>query len=224
MTQSLDHLTILPSCPDDIEILLLEPDFIVLNKPAGLLSVPGRHPANRDCAITRLQQSFAEASVVHRLDFDTSGIMVFARNRAAHAAIARQFQERETFKIYTALVAGVLSPAEGRVDLPIAPDPEARPKCKVCLQTGKPSLTHYRALAYDAAGNATRVWLKPETGRSHQLRLHMSALGHPILGCDFYGSDSSRQAADRLLLHATTLGFTRPDNGLWLQMDSPCPF
>lgn len=220
----ISELAVLPSCSEVLQILAVDPAFVIVNKPAGLLSVPGRHPQNRDCAITRLQQDFPEATVVHRLDFDTSGVMVFARHKAAHRAIARQFQQRETLKVYTALVDGRLQAEEGVVDLPIAPDQENRPKYKICHATGKPSLTRYQTIGYKASLEASRVLLYPQTGRSHQLRLHMQALGHPLLGDLFYAPEAVYRRSERLLLHATRLGFVHPSTGKPLEFTADCPF
>ncbi|MBU2887166.1 RluA family pseudouridine synthase [Gilvimarinus agarilyticus] len=204
-----DQLTVLPKCHDPVRILRRDKDFLLIEKPAGLLSVPGRNPANHDCVASRLQLEYPTVSIVHRLDFDTSGIMVVALNKPAHAKIARQFQERQTFKLYYAVVAGGPPEQSGVINLPIAPDAENRPKCKIDPE-GKPSVTHYKVLAFDEALNRSLVALEPKTGRSHQLRLHMAHLGCPILGCEFYAPEATRALADRLLLHASELRFTHP--------------
>lgn len=224
MPNSISDLAVLPSSEAPLEILSVDPAFVIVAKPSGLLSVPGRHPQNRDCAITRLQQQFPEATVVHRLDYDTSGIMVFARHRQSHRALAAQFQQRQVIKEYTALVSGQPNPAEGLIDLPIAPDRERRPRCKICHREGKPSQTRYQCVDYDTEGDVTRVLLYPETGRSHQLRLHMQAIGHPMLGCDFYAPAAVRAQASRLMLHATRLGFAHPEAGEKLEFFCESPF
>ncbi|UTF60734.1 pseudouridine synthase [Gilvimarinus sp. DA14] len=219
-----NELAILPPCSEEIGILRQESDFLLISKPAGLLSVPGRHPDNHDCVHTRLLKLHPGCSIVHRLDFDTSGIMVVALNKAAHGYIARQFQERETYKLYTAVVAGRLAEPEGEVDLPISADKQNRPKYKIDADTGKPSVTRYRAQAFDASSNSSRVLLEPLTGRSHQLRLHMAALGHPILGCGFYAEPAIAALSPRLLLHATRLRFKAPGSGEVIEGECACPF
>lgn len=210
MQDDLDQLFILPPCTDEIAILREEPDFLLINKPARLLSVPGRHPQNRDSVISRLEVDYPGVSIVHRLDFDTSGVMVIPRNKQALSHISKQFQARTVSKHYTAVVAGLIEQDEGVIDLPIAQG--EGPKYKICQATGKPSVTEYRVLERDPGGNTTRVILHPITGRSHQLRLHLQAIGHPILGCEFYAGDFAK-AANRLLLHATDLSFIHPTTG-----------
>lgn len=206
-----DQLFVLPVCDEPVQLLLQDDDFLLVNKPARLLSVPGRHPQNRDSVIARMQQQFPSASIVHRLDFDTSGIMVLPLNKAALSHISKQFQARTLSKHYVAVVAGLVAQNEGVIDLPIA-QAEA-PKYKICRQTGKASRTEYRVLSRDIKAQTTRLLLHPITGRSHQLRLHLQALGHPILGCEFYGGEYAK-AAPRLLLHACGLHFTHPRTGL----------
>lgn len=210
MQADIDQLFILPPCNGEIEILREERDFLLINKPTRLLSVPGRHPQNRDSVISRLLPDYPGAAIVHRLDFDTSGVMVVPLNKPALSHISKQFQARTVSKHYTAVVAGLVLQDKGVIDLPIASD--EGPKYKICPETGKSSVTEYKVIERDEAANTTRVFLHPITGRSHQLRLHLQALGHPILGCEFYGGDYAR-AADRLLLHATDLRFVHPVSG-----------
>jgi tRNA pseudouridine32 synthase/23S rRNA pseudouridine746 synthase len=210
MHADIDQLFILPPCAGEVEIIQDEQDFLLINKPTRLLSVPGRHPQNRDSVISRLLPDYPGAAIVHRLDFDTSGVMVIPLNKPALSHISKQFQARRVSKHYTAVVAGLIAQDEGVIDLPIAAG--EGPKYKVCLQTGKPSVTEYNVLERDEAVGTTRVLLHPITGRSHQLRLHMQAIGHPILGCEFYGGEFAA-AADRLLLHATDLRFVHPVSG-----------
>lgn len=205
-----DDLLVLPTCEEEIEILHSDPHFLVINKPTRLLSVPGRHPQNRDSVLVRLQALYPTAGIVHRLDFDTSGLMVIPLGVAALSAISKQFQARTTEKTYTAVVAGLLESTEGVIDLPIAPDADNRPKYKICKIEGKPSITEFSVVSRNIEQNTTRVKLHPLTGRSHQLRLHMQAVGHPILGCEFYGNEQALQLSSRLLLHATELGFDHP--------------
>lgn len=213
MADARDDLYILPLCAAEVTLLHEAADFLLIDKPARLLSVPGRHPLNRDSVIARLQQDLPAAAIVHRLDFDTSGVMVIPLNKRALSCISRQFQQRSVHKTYTAVVQGLLKDDEGQIDLPIAPDAEQRPKYKICAATGKASLTEYRVIARDLKAGTTRVALHPVTGRSHQLRLHLHAIGHPILGCSFYYLGESASRAERLLLHATELQFDHPVSG-----------
>jgi tRNA pseudouridine32 synthase/23S rRNA pseudouridine746 synthase len=192
-----------------LELIHTDEALLVVNKPAGLLAVPGRGADKQDCLSARLQQQFPDALVVHRLDMATSGLMVFARGEAMQRRLSQMFREREVDKRYVAVVAGKLDPATDEVDLPIAADWPSRPLRKVDMETGKPSLTRYRLLAFDATSNTSRVELEPVTGRTHQLRVHMAAIGHPILGDALYGDAAS---APRLLLHASTLRFAHPSN------------
>jgi len=206
---------LVPHSNEDIAILYEDSDLLLVRKPTLLLSIPGRHPLNKDCLVTRLQQRYPTASIVHRLDLDTSGIMVIPLNKAAHAHISRQFQQREVHKSYHALVYGVVEMDAGEVDLPIVCDWERRPLQKICYEHGRSALTRFEVL--ERLGDRTRVLLKPVTGRSHQLRIHMRELGHPILGCDMYAHDTALAMADRLMLHATTLEFTHPTSGEWMR-------
>ncbi|WP_062064110.1 RluA family pseudouridine synthase [Cellvibrio sp. OA-2007] len=210
MQADIDQLFILPPCDGQLEILQRDTDFLLINKPTRLLSVPGRHPQNRDSVISRLLPDYPSAAIVHRLDFDTSGVMVIPLNKPALSHISKQFQARTVSKHYTAVVAGLMAHDEGVIDLAIAAD--EGPKYKICSATGKPSITEYTVISRDKQAQTTRVLLHPITGRSHQLRLHLQAIGHPILGCEFYGGDYAK-AADRLLLHATDLRFVHPVTG-----------
>jgi tRNA pseudouridine32 synthase/23S rRNA pseudouridine746 synthase len=221
MQADIDQLFVLPPCDGEIAILREARDFLLINKPTRLLSVPGRHPQNRDSVISRLQTAYPDAAIVHRLDFDTSGVMVIPLNKPALSHISKQFQARTVSKHYTAIVAGLMERDTGVIDLPIAAD--EGPKYKICAQTGKPSITEYRVLARDAVTGTTRVLLHPITGRSHQLRLHLQAIGHPILGCEFYGGEFA-QAAERLLLHATDLQFIHPHTGQQVFVESQPDF
>lgn len=213
MTDALDDLYILPPCAAEITLLHETEDYLLIDKPPELLTVPGRHPLNRDSVIARLQRDFPSAAIVHRLDFDTSGVMVIPLNKQALSHISRQFQQRSVHKTYIAVVQGLVKDDAGQIDLPIAPDTEHRPKYKICAAAGKASLTEYRVIARDLEKGLSRVALHPITGRSHQLRVHLHALGHPILGCSFYYSGDSAARAGRLLLHATELQFDHPVSG-----------
>lgn len=202
---------IVPHSQEPIRILYEDEHLLLVRKPDLLLSVPGRHPLNKDCLITRLQKDYPSASMVHRLDLDTSGIMVIPLSKAVHSHISRQFQERRVDKTYTAVLWGEVANDTGEIDLPIACDWANRPRQKICHDKGKAALTRYRVV--ERQGDRTRVILTPVTGRSHQLRIHSRELGHPILGCDMYAHPEALAMAPRLLLHATTLAFEHPITG-----------
>lgn len=219
-----ESLAILPSCQDEIEILHQDASFLIINKPAGLLSVPGRNPANYDSVQTRLAEIYPSSSIVHRLDFDTSGIMVIPLNKLALSEISKQFQSRVVRKTYTAVVSGIVQPDTGEIDLPIAADADNRPKYKICKLSGKKSLTEFNVIERSIAENVTRLYLHPVTGRSHQLRLHLQAIGHPILGDVFYGGQESQSKSSRLLLHATEIQFHHPETQHIVCFNSPVPF
>jgi tRNA pseudouridine32 synthase/23S rRNA pseudouridine746 synthase len=213
---------LVPHSNEEIVILYEDNDLLLVRKPTLLLSIPGRHPLNKDCLVTRLQQRYPTASIVHRLDLDTSGIMVIPLNKPAHAHISRQFQERRVDKTYHAIVFGTVAPDSGEVDLPITCDWDRRPLQKICHERGRSALTRFEVL--ERATDRTRLLLKPVTGRSHQLRIHMRELGHPILGCDMYAHESALTMADRLMLHASTLEFTHPVTGQRLRGSCPPDF
>ncbi len=204
-------------------ILYQDEHIMVVNKPSGLLSVPGRLEEHKDSVMTRIQRDFPQAESVHRLDMATSGVIVVALNKAAERELKRQFREREPKKQYVARVWGHPQPAEGLVDLPLICDWPNRPKQKVCYETGKAAQTEYEVLEY-AEDNTARVRLKPITGRSHQLRVHMLALGHPILGDRFYATPEALAMAPRLLLHAETLTITHPAYGNAMTFRAPIDF
>ncbi|GGW62227.1 RluA family pseudouridine synthase [Alishewanella tabrizica] len=208
MSVALDELAILPASQQAYKIYYEDDVLLVVEKPYQLLTVPGRHPANRDCLISRVQRTFPSAQVVHRLDYDTSGLVVLPLNKPALSALSKQFQARTIEKEYLAIVHGEL-PLAGEINLPIAADETNRPLYKVCQQTGKPSLTVYQRLNYDPATHTSRVLLQPVTGRSHQLRLHLAALGHPIVGDVFYGN-TAISVGSRLMLHAWQISLQHP--------------
>ena len=197
---------------------------IVAVKPSGLLSVPGRGANGQDCLTLNVQAEFGDALVVHRLDMSTSGLMLFARGPAAQRALSAAFAAREVHKRYIAVVQGDVADAQGEIDLPLLADWPNRPKQKVDRETGKPSLTRWRVLACDAARNATRLELEPVTGRAHQLRVHLLAIGHPILGDALYAPPEVLAQADRLLLHASSLRFAHPHTGEPIALESAPPF
>lgn len=203
-----------------LAILYADDDIVVADKPAGLLSVPGRGPDRADCLITRLRAEFPSVLLVHRLDLDTSGVIVFALTSQAQAHLGRQFENRRTQKRYVALVSGHPAEDRGRVDLPLIVDWQNRPRQKVCHETGRPAQTDWRLLRHE--GENARMRLTPITGRSHQLRVHMLALGHPILGDPLYATS----AADwpRLMLHAEELRLTHPATGQKMTFRAPVPF
>ena len=197
--------------PPDHGITLLFEDehLLVVNKPAGLLSVPGNSPQKKDCMESRLQANFLEALTVHRLDMSTSGILLFARNKTMHSAMSKLFAERKINKTYIAVVDGLVEQDKGEINAPLMVDWLNRPKQKVDAQ-GKPSCTYYEVISRDPNTNSTKVQLTPITGRSHQLRVHMMSIGHAILGDEFYAPDTAFHKADRLLLHAAELAFIHP--------------
>ncbi len=211
--------------PDDgLTVHYADADLLVVGKPSGLLSVPGRGPGMDDNLASRVQARFPGALTVHRLDMDTSGLLVMARNPEAHRALGRLFELRQVEKEYIAVVAGRMADSERSIDLPLIADWPNRPRQMVDFARGKPALTHLFVLSYDPASDTTRVRLMPETGRSHQLRVHLQAIGHPILGDDLYAPPAILAQAPRLLLHAAALGFQHPVRGEWLAVNSEPPF
>ena len=205
-----------------LDIIYQDDDIVVLNKSSGLLSVPGRLPEHQDCLENRVKRVLPTATVVHRLDMATSGIIVMALNKAAHVDISRQFEKRQTQKSYIARVYGKMQHEQGSVDLPLICDWPNRPKQKVDHEHGKQSLTHYRVISVD--NDSTLVELIPITGRSHQLRVHMLALDHPILGDRLYAHDKALQLRNRLQLHAQMLALTHPVNKEKLTFTATCSF
>lgn len=210
--------------PPDVPLSILHHDsaLLIVDKPSGLLSVPGKDPGKEDCLIDRLRRVFPEVLLVHRLDCDTSGVMVFALTKAAQGNLGQQFEKRQTKKIYVARLAGRLEPKEGTVDLPLCVDWPNRPRQHVNHEIGKPAITDYRVVRYD--GNTTRVRLMPQTGRSHQLRVHMLELGHPILGDQIYAEGADRDAHPRMMLHAESLRVRHPETGKSVTFSAPAPF
>jgi tRNA pseudouridine32 synthase / 23S rRNA pseudouridine746 synthase len=207
-----------------LTLLHADADVLAFDKPAGLLCVPGRGEDKQDCLSARAQLRWPDALVVHRLDMATSGIVVMARGASAQRALSIAFAQRQTEKTYVAVVHGLVAADEGQIDLPLAADWPNRPLQKVDLIGGKPSLTHYRVLQRDAVANTSRVELQPVTGRSHQLRVHLRALGHPILGDALYAPPEVQAAAPRLLLHARALQIVHPAHGARLSIACAVPF
>ena len=219
---SQDPPYLVPHSREPIVELYADEHLLLVRKPHLLLSIPGRHPRNRDCLIARLRQRYPGASIVHRLDLDTSGIMVVPLDKPSHAHLSRQFQQRRVEKSYHAVVYGVVARDSGEIDLPIAADWANRPRQVICHQRGKSALTRYQVLRREA--DRTRLLLRPVTGRSHQLRIHLATIGHPILGCDLYAHAEALAMSGRLLLHASALGFTHPASGQWLARECPPDF
>lgn len=215
---------IAPPCHEQISILYQDDNLLLINKPSALLSLSGKHPLNKDSVHYRLVQDFPTATLVHRLDFGTSGIMVVALNKEINAHIGKQFQARTVTKTYTALLHGHMAEDENIIDLPIAKDPPNFPLQKICHATGRPAVSQYRVIEHMPSTLATRVLFTPITGRTHQLRIHSREIGHPILGCDLYATDDAFNLADRLMLHATTLSFNHPATGVRVNGNCPCPF
>ena len=214
----------LPPPDRGLEIVHLEDTFVVLVKPPGLLSEPGRGPDKRDSLLVRAQAEFPDARIVHRLDMMTSGLIVLACETLAHASLSEAFREREVDKTYEALVHGRPARDEGEIDLPLIVDWPNRPRQVVCHETGKPSLTRYRVVGDEPRGRA-RIALEPVTGRTHQLRVHLAALGHPIVGDPFYGvPGETSEDAPRMMLHARGLEFAHPRTGEALRFESVVPF
>lgn len=204
--------------------VLYQDDYImVVNKPSGLLSVPGRQAEHKDSVMTRVQRDYPAAESVHRLDMATSGVIVVALTKTAERELKRQFREREPSKRYLARVWGHPAQDEGVIDLPLICDWPNRPKQKVCFETGKAAQTEFKVLEY-RTDNSASMQLTPITGRSHQLRVHMLALGHPILGDGFYAHEEAKAMAPRLLLHAEMLTITHPKYGTAMTFRQPADF
>ena len=207
-----------------LELAHLDAHCLVAVKPAGLLAVPGRGEAGTDCLATRVQAAFGDALVVHRLDMATSGLMLFARGADAQRRLSQAFAQREVRKRYEAVVHGRVASAAGEIDLPLRADWPNRPRQQVDREHGKPSLTRYRVLGFDTLHDTTRLALEPVTGRAHQLRVHLLAIGHVILGDALYAPAGLAARAERLLLHATALRFAHPLSGAPVQVESAVPF
>ena len=213
---------------NSIDLVHADEALLVLCKPAGMLAVPGRGPLLQDCLARRVQCIYDDALVVHRLDMATSGLIVMARGAAAQRALSKAFARREVAKEYIAVVAGRLAAPGGdgwgEIDLPLDADWPLRPRQKVDRESGKPSLTRYRVLGYDPRLGSTRVALQPLTGRTHQLRVHLHALGHPIVGDALYAPPEVLAMAPRLLLHASAIALRQPRSGERMSFTSSAPF
>jgi len=205
-----------------IEPLYCDDHLLVFDKPSGLLSVPGLGPANADNLATRAQTQYPEARNVHRLDRDTSGVIVMARSADVHRELSRQFEGREVEKSYIAVVAGRVDDEQGSIDLPLAKDFDRPPRHRVDPVHGKPSVTEWRVL--ERLENRTRLLIIPRTGRSHQIRVHLREIAHPILGDNLYADPTALAMADRLQLHAEVLTVTHPVSGKRMTWRAECPF
>lgn len=205
-----------------LEVVFADDFLVVIDKPSGLLSVPGRGDDKADCAWSRVQISFPDALTVHRLDMATSGLLLFARSKEMQRALSGQFARGEVSKGYIADVWGVPEAASGEINLPLITDWPRRPLQKVDWELGKPSCTRYDTMS--VYGLSARLALKPLTGRSHQLRVHLAEIGHPILGDEFYAHPAALGARDRLSLHAASIRFEHPASGAQVSLSLPCPF
>ena len=211
-----------PPPNNGLDIIHVDDDILVLSKPANLLSVPGKLKGHEDCLETRTLKEFPSARVVHRLDRGTSGIFIMALNPQSHRHLGLQFEKRKTEKTYNAEVIGIVEKDEGRIDLPMRTDWYNRPKQMVDTYFGREAITNWKVIS--RGKETTRLELHPKTGRSHQLRVHLQELGHPILGDSFYAPDHAVAMSDRLKLHAEKLELYHPKNGEWLSFSAPCPF
>ena len=211
-----------PHSPLDV---LFEDEFLlIVNKATGLLSVPGRGDDKQDCLISRVQSEYSDAIIVHRLDMSTSGLMIIARGKEMESYLSILFQKRKIEKKYIAIVDGYVEPILGEVDLPLITDWPNRPRQKIDFDSGKPSKTKYSVLSYDKDTDTTRIELTPLTGRTHQLRVHMQAIKHAILGDELYANKTAIEKASRLLLHANYLSFQHPITDELIKLNSEPEF
>jgi len=215
---------IVPVCHEEIEVIYQDQYLLLISKPTALLTLSGKHPLNKDSVHFRLVKDFPTATMVHRLDFGTSGILVVALNKEINAHLGKQFQARSVAKIYTAILHGHLPDDEGCIEFPIAKDSPNFPLQKICYETGKKAVTNYHVIERLQKPVVTKVMFRPVSGRTHQLRIHSSEIGHPILGCDLYATDEAFFMAKRLMLHATGIEFDHPVSGERINGFSPCPF
>jgi tRNA pseudouridine32 synthase/23S rRNA pseudouridine746 synthase len=211
---------IAPPCFEDISIIYQDDDILLINKPSGLLSLSGKNPLNKDSVHFRLVQDFPEALLVHRLDFGTSGIMLVARSKEVVKSLNHQFSNRQVSKTYTAILHGHVKHDTGVIDLPIAKG--EFPRQKICFESGKQAQSEFEVI--ERSEDRTKVSFKPVTGRTHQLRIHSFAFGHPILGCDLYGTAQSQALSSRLMLHASRLVFKHPVSEQLMTFESASPF
>jgi tRNA pseudouridine32 synthase/23S rRNA pseudouridine746 synthase len=213
-----------PLCLEQIEILFEDEYLLAINKPSGLLSLSGKNPLNIDSVHYRLVQQHLDIRLTHRLDLGTSGIMLLAKNKEINANLTKQFQARSVVKRYVSILDGEVLHNEGEIDLPIAKDKHLFPRLKVCHQEGKSAQSHYQVIERLHEPTRTRVIFTPLTGRTHQLRIHSQSIGHPIIGCDLYGTETSHAMSIRLLLHALDITFDHPQSQERMTLTSPCSF
>ncbi|MDH5484211.1 MAG: pseudouridine synthase [Gammaproteobacteria bacterium] len=214
----------LPPKDTGLDILYEDTHLLVVNKPAGLLSVPGKGSDKQDCMISRAQSEYPQALITHRLDMATSGILVMALDTETHSRMSQLFQNRQVSKTYIAIVDGRPVEAEGKISLPLICDWPNRPRHRVDHELGKASTTLYKTLSYDEQADTSRIQLTPITGRTHQLRVHMQAIGHVILGDNLYADEANIKKADRLLLHASEIHFKHPVNEQPIDIHCPADF
>lgn len=215
---------IAPPCHVNYELVYEDANVLVVNKPSGLLGLSGKNPANADSLHYRLSHDFGAIYLVHRLDFGTSGLLVVARNKVAVRLLNAQFQQNTIYKRYTARVRGVVLNEQLHIELPIARDDANFPRMQISHSLGKPAYTRLQVLERDRQSNTTRVDLYPKTGRTHQLRIHCSAIGYPIMGCDIYGGTQPNEPKQRLMLHAQALRFEHPNTGRAMEFEVAAEF
>lgn len=213
-----------PACHQPIETLYQDEHILLINKPSGLLSLSGKNPLNLDSVHYRLAQIYPQITLTHRLDLGTSGVMLLALDKTTNALLSQQFQSRTVIKRYQSIVAGHIEKDSGIIEAPISKDKALFPRLKVCFEQGQKALSRYQVLERLTNPDRTRVLFTPETGRTHQLRIHSQYLGHPMLGCDLYGTAETQAMAPRLLLHASELEFDHPVTGQRMTISCPCPF
>lgn len=213
-----------PVCHQQIEVLFQDEHILLINKPSGLLSLSGKNPLNLDSVHHRLANIYPQITLIHRLDFGTSGIMLLALDKTSNAHLSQQFQSRTVVKRYHSMLAGHIEPDTGVIEAPISKDKALFPRLKVCFEQGQHAISHYQVLERLTHPNRSLVLFTPETGRTHQLRIHSQFIGHPILGCDLYGTEQTQHMAPRLLLHASELEFQHPATGQRMKVVCPCPF
>ena len=213
-----------PACHQSIETLYQDEHILLINKPSGLLSLSGKNPLNLDSVHHRLAQIYPQVTLIHRLDLGTSGIMLLALDKTTNALLSQQFQARTVVKRYQSIVWGHIEQDSGIIAAPISKDKALFPRLKVCFEQGQKAISHFQVLERLSNPNRTRLLFTPETGRTHQLRIHSQFIEHPILGCDLYGNLDTQAMASRLLLHASELEFEHPFTGQAMKICCPCPF
>lgn len=213
---------IAPPCHQPLKCIYQDNEILLIDKPSGLLSLSGKNPANLDSVHYRLVQDFPQCTLLHRLDFGTSGIMLVALNKRVNAMLAEQFKARTVGKTYVAMLSGHVEQDKGDIELAIAKG--EFPKMRICNDSGKAAVSSYQVLERLSDPLRTRVRFTPVTGRTHQLRVHSEAVGHPILGCDLYAPEHVTAMAKRLMLHAESITFAHPESGERMHFQSPLPF